>query len=78
MRDPRLRRPRAAPILAPAITPRVEIGAAPDASGRAVRYGSLQYPRTPLGAMKIALTIDDGPDGKNHTTKSSTSSTSIV
>jgi len=53
--------------LAPAVTPRVEIGAAPDASGRAVRYGSLQYPRTPLGTMKIALTIDDGPDGKNHT-----------
>jgi peptidoglycan/xylan/chitin deacetylase (PgdA/CDA1 family) len=52
--------------LAPAVTPRVEIGAAPDASGRAVRYGSLQYPRTPLGTMKIALTIDDGPDGKNH------------
>jgi peptidoglycan-N-acetylglucosamine deacetylase len=52
--------------LAPAVIPRVEIGAAPDASGRAVRYGSLQYPRTPLGSMKIALTIDDGPDGKNH------------
>ena len=52
--------------LAPAVTPRVEISTAPDASGRAVRYGSLQYPRSPLGAMKIALTIDDGPDAKNH------------
>ena len=52
--------------LAPAVTPRVEIDTAPDASGRAVRFGSLQYPRSPLGPMKIALTIDDGPDGKNH------------
>ena len=52
--------------LAPAATPRVEIGTAPDAYGRAVRFGSLQYPRSPLGAMKIALTIDDGPDARNH------------
>ena len=52
--------------LAPAVTPRVEIDTHPDASGRAVRYGGLQYPRTPLGPMKIALTIDDGPDPTNH------------
>ena len=52
--------------LAPAVTPRVEIDTHPDASGRAVRYGGLQYPRTPLGPMKIALTIDDGPDPINH------------
>jgi len=48
------------------MTPRVEIDTHPDASGRAVRYGGLQYPRTPLGPMKIALTIDDGPDPINH------------
>jgi len=52
--------------LAPAITPRIEIDTRPDASGRAVRYGALQYPRAPLGPMKIALTIDDGPDPTNH------------
>jgi peptidoglycan/xylan/chitin deacetylase (PgdA/CDA1 family) len=52
--------------LAPAVTPRVEIDTSPDASGRAVRYGALQYSRSPLGSMRIALTIDDGPDAKNH------------
>ena len=52
--------------LAPAVTPRVEIGAQPDAAGRAARFGSLQYRRSPLGDMKIALTIDDGPDPTNH------------
>jgi peptidoglycan/xylan/chitin deacetylase (PgdA/CDA1 family) len=52
--------------LAPAVTPRVEIDATPDASGRPARFGAMQYPRTPLGPMRIALTIDDGPNGKNH------------
>jgi len=52
--------------LAPAVTPRVEIATQPDASGRAARFGSLQYRRAPLGDMKIALTIDDGPDPINH------------
>ena len=60
--------PRACPSdpLAPAVTPIVAFDTHPDASGRAARYGTLQYPRGPLAPMQVALTIDDGPDGAHH------------
>jgi peptidoglycan/xylan/chitin deacetylase (PgdA/CDA1 family) len=52
--------------LAPAATPVVEIDNRPRADGTANRFGALQYPRTPLKAGDIALTIDDGPDPARH------------
>jgi len=52
--------------LAPAVTPTVTFSSEPDASGKAARYGTLQYPRGPIQPMQIALTIDDGPDATYH------------
>jgi len=51
--------------LAPARTPTVALDAAPGPDGSAAAYGTLQYRRPPgLGPKDIALTLDDGPNGR--------------
>ena len=51
--------------LAPARTPTIQLDASPRPNGSAAAYGTLQYSRPPgLGPKDIALTIDDGPNGR--------------
>jgi peptidoglycan/xylan/chitin deacetylase (PgdA/CDA1 family) len=51
--------------LAPANTPTLQLDATSRPDGSAAAYGSLQYHRAPgLGPRDIALTVDDGPNGR--------------